>query len=384
MQHSHTRRFRSLVTPVLLLSCISAVLAQQPVSSPIQATMRQFFQTLTTIFPLSLQDKDFQDPAQRSHILETLQTLASHAEHLELHGQQVSLSFDFLRRSLAREASQVAEAYAEGKYSRAQFMLHQLTERCFACHSRLPNTRQFDLGATFLERMPLQQLPLGERVRLAVATRQFDTALEMYETLFRSTDLSASEIDLKGAFEDYLKIAIRVRQDFARAQAALKQFQQRPDVPRYLHHILQDWLETLQTLQTDRTNALARARTLIREGQQRNRYPADRRGLIHFMVASSLLNRYVEAARPDAPELAEAYYLLGLTESYVSRSFWLPETAFFLETAIHLAPDSAVAKQAYVFLEEYITVGFTGSAGTHIPPDVQTHLDELRALLHHR
>jgi hypothetical protein len=83
----------------------------------------------------------------------------------------------------------------------------------------------------------------------------------------------------------------------------------------------------------------------------------------------------------QGPLLAEAYYLLGVAESYISRSLWVSETAFFLETAIHLAPKSVHARQAYAFLEQYVLAGYTGSAGLHLPADVRVHLAELRRLL---
>jgi hypothetical protein len=33
------------------------------------------------------------------------------------------------------------------------------------------------------------------------------------------------------------------------------------------------------------------------------------------------------------------------------------------------------------FLEEYTIIGYTGSSGVNVPPEVQEHLDELRALV---
>jgi hypothetical protein len=71
-----------------------------------------------------------------------------------------------------------------------------------------------------------------------------------------------------------------------------------------------------------------------------------------------------------------------MAESYIARSLWLPETAFFLETAIRLAPQSMSAQRAYTFLEELTIAGFTGSAGLPLPADVQQHLEELRRLAH--
>ena len=57
--------------------------------------------------------------------------------------------------------------------------------------------------------------------------------------------------------------------------------------------------------------------------------------------------------------LAEAYYLLGVAESFISRTLWMSETEFFLETAIRLAPKSVSARQAYAFLEEYVLIRYT-------------------------
>jgi hypothetical protein len=128
-------------------------------------------------------------------------------------------------------------------------------------------------------------------------------------------------------------------------------------------------------------DTLPYARALIREGQQRNRFPADRLGLVHFVVASSLLHRYVDTSPFTGPPLAEAYYLLGVTEAHISRSLWISETEFFLETAIHLAPRSGQARKAYTFLEEYILAGYTGSSGLHLPADIRAHLAELRRLV---
>ena len=79
-----------------------------------------------------------------------------------------------------------------------------------------------------------------------MATRQFDTALHTCEALFRSPAIAASDMWLMGVFEDYLKISIRVRNDFPRAITVLNQFLERPDVPAVLREQLRSWIQALQ------------------------------------------------------------------------------------------------------------------------------------------
>jgi hypothetical protein len=344
--------------------------------------MHAFFQTLTSVFPWSLDAQQFQAPEQRQRIQAGLQALAQHAEYLDTHGQEVPQSFGFLRRSLARSAHDAAERYAQGEYQQARFLLQGLTEHCFACHSRLPNLQQFDLGKRFLAATNVASLPVPRRLTLEVATRQFDTALTTCEALLRTPEVPAADMWLMGVFEDYLKVSIRVRNDFPRAITVLTQFLERPDVPAVLRDQLRSWVNALSELHSHGPvdNALSRARTLIETGQRRNRFPADQQGFVHFVVASSLLHRWLTTPPTDTRALAETYYLLGITETYISRTSWLSEAPFFLETAIRLEPTSAVAAQAYDVLNTYILTEYTGSLGTRVPSEVQEHLDELRRL----
>ena len=380
--HHATVALGVLLSLLMLAPGHIGVAADAP-HSGLQGTMRDIFQALTAVFPVSLNVEQFQDPTQRTHILTALRALADHAGELTTHGPNVPRHLDFLRYSLANEAQQALHWYEHGQYQAAQFALHRLTERCFACHSKLPPPRRFALGQQFLAEAPLAHLSLTERARLAVATRQFDTALELYEMMFESPAITAGELGLMGAFEDYLKITMRVHHDVMRAFLTLETFRQRPDVPTYLTEYLGSWVDALREIHAveAQDDTLPYARWLIHAGQERNRFPADRLGLVHFVVASGLLHRYVDTSAVTGTPLAEAYYLLGVAESHISRTLWISETEFFLETAIHLAPQSVHARQAYAVLEEYVLAGYTGSSGLHLPADVQAHLAELRQLL---
>ena len=126
---------------------------------------------------------------------------------------------------------------------------------------------------------------------------------------------------------------------------------------------------------------VARAKAVLTEAQAVRRFPADRAGLVHDLVASGLLHRAVTAAGKPTPDSAEAYYLLGVTELRIGSSYWLTEPEAYLEAAIRAAPGSAPARRAYVVLEESTLLGYTGSGGEgELPPEVASWLGELRRL----
>lgn len=372
-----------LFSLLTLLTVGNATGQHSPATDDLRPTMRAIFQALTTTVPLSLNQQAFRDRQHRQTVHKELRQLADNTDRLATHGQTASAYFNFLGQSLHRDARRTLEYFKSGEIEKARFTLNRLTDQCFLCHSRLPNPQRFSLGKRFIETVPLEQLSLHERVRLAVAARQFEAVLTFCETLLRSPEIPPARLDLMSLFEDYLRIAIRVQGNATRAITAFESFQRRPDIPRYLKQHLTNWVAALKALQSESTpdNSLARARNLIHTGRQRNQFLADRQGLVHFAFASSLLHRYVENSERPPLQLAEAYYLLGVTESNLSRSSWIPETEFFLEMAIRLAPDSFHAKNAYTFLEEVVTLGYTGSSGVQLPSEVKTQLDDLRRLV---
>jgi hypothetical protein len=92
-----------------------------------------------------------------------------------------------------------------------------------------------------------------------------------------------------------------------------------------------------------------------------------------------MVYRYLEQKRPQGTELARAFYLLGQTEAFTRRSFELPDTEYYLEQAIRLAPHPARAQRVRS-VEGEVVLGYTGSAGEQLPEEIQDLLRELAEL----
>ncbi len=349
-----------------------------------RANMGEIFETVRFLLPLSLSEEEFANPAQREAILAALTTLAENGARLKDHGRQREASFVFLSRSLARDTAEARARFALGEISQARFLLHRLVDNCVECHSRLPKDRDYPRGREFVESSAIAGLPPEERLILEVATRQFEPALESYETLFLSPEVSPVELDLLGHFDGYLELCLRTKRDPERPARVFEKVAKRSDVSRPLRTHLGAWIESLHRLEKRGLPEpdIAVARALLDGAEDRKRFPDDRNALVEYVAASSLLHRFVAAPplRSDS-ERAEAYALLGLIESRVGRSFWLSQTEFYLETAIRLDPAGPHAEAAYELLEEFVISGYTGSQGSFVPPDVRANLDSLRRLI---
>jgi hypothetical protein len=359
---------------------------EQATPEATRATMREIFESIRVLLPLTVRWEDFQSPAQRDAVLDALGRLTQNAAALSEHARTQDPGFRHLGRSLERDAQEALREYERGRYSHAEFLVLSLTEYCVACHSRLPSPGDSPRAAHFVDQTALASLPAAERAGLQVATRQFDAALATYEELLREPAHPPGE--LLDPLTDYLIVALRVKQDPARPIPVLERFARRPDLRRYLRLDVERWIADLRRLAAQpRSEAdLATARRLLAEARDLIAFPGDRRALVHYVAASDVLYRWIEAHPEPAPggaasDAAEAYYLLGLIESRIGRDRGASPASYYLENAIRLAPKAPFAQLAYAVLEEETLLDYGGAEGEALPDDVEQRLAELERLL---
>jgi len=256
-QEVHELRGTSMTKPIFAVLCVATALiagvvfAQDEAMNPTQARMRGVFLTLTEVYKYSLDPTAFEDPLNEDRIRTSLKALVANASELEAHGGGLDSSFDYLRRSLARDASDALERFDQRQYVGARFLLTKLTENCVTCHSKLPQKHGYELGAKFLLEAGVKDLPPIARVDLEIATRQFKTALKTYEQIFADPKEKPQTLSLVGAFEEYLRLCIGVLGEEDRAVKTLTKFKQRDDVPSNMVALCTAWIADLQSLNLD-------------------------------------------------------------------------------------------------------------------------------------
>ncbi len=382
---------RIAIAPVMIVCAVCLVLYLSPVaSSPqesdynaTQATMRGIFITLMTVYKYSLVPEEYEKPSNHGQIQGMLQALVVNASELERHEGGLNPSFGYLRRSLVKDANDAMSRFNQGEYMGSRFVISKITENCVTCHTKLPAESEFDIGAEFLKELKPKELQPVDRVTIQLAARQFKAAMWTYEGIFADPEMTPENLALIGAFEGYLRVCIGAMNDTARPIATFKKYNQRKDVPTPQKKLTKGWIESLETvdLTASAGQELPVSRDLIEKAETNRKHPSDRSGLVDYVVATTLLHRYIESGSENNVDVAEAFYLMGVAESRITRSYWISETDFLLEQAIRKAPKSPVAKQAYDFLAEYTISGHLDSSAREVSTELRANMEELRALI---
>jgi hypothetical protein len=371
----------------LWLPC-TGLLATTPVDptknqAETRAIMAQIFSSLTSVLPLSMDTKEFTDPKNRDKILGDLRKMRDGTSSLVDHTKRFEGSYGFIAKSMSRDIKDIYHWYEKGAISESRYLLQQVTENCVSCHMKLPDPGHAPKMDHFFKDVAVAKLSAPEKARLQVALRQFDDALNTWEDMFRAWP-KPSELFAMDTLPEYLKVVIRVKGDMKRALGTLDGLIKRNDLPKFMSREITTWRSSLTKLSGELAKSgqeLTRASKMIQNARRTMDYPMDRSGLVDYITASALLNKFMDQKALTAQQTSEGYYLLGVTEALIGRSTWLTQTDYYFEAAVRASPKSASAFKAFDALEQQILMEYSGSGGTNIPEDIQANLEELRGLV---
>ncbi len=101
--------------------------------------------------------------------------------------------------------------------------------------------------------------------------------------------------------------------------------------------------------------------------------------LINYLRATAIGHEYFTRIKRDKV-FPEMLYDMGMAyESLQDLGYWTLHEDYYTQ-CIKERPHSELADRCYNRLEQSIYLGYTGSAGTHIPPDINTQLRSLKEM----
>lgn len=181
-------------------------------------------------------------------------------------------------------------------------------------------------------------------------------------------------------------IAIRVKNDPNRPLALVTKVVALPERPMLFKEMIPIWKKSLEAWKAETPKEpkneeewFAEATRLYDSARASQQYWHDRSGDVLFLRFSYAVHQLL-AKYPDGKHTAEALLMAGV--AYELLDDWLisPLPDRYFEACIRRAPHTETAHRCYQRIEESIYIGFTGTAGTHIPSDVKTTLRELSKL----
>lgn len=344
-----------------------------------RGAMKEVFASYQHLLELSANDQALQAPVNRDTLISAASRLSEAAASVTEHASRDDTVV--LADSLDRYGAWIERALREREFDWAQMLIYQASELCIACHTRLPESSDSPRAEQFVASNFIKELPAFQRARLQVATRRFSDAMTSFEAAFADPDLDSENAYAHyEVLVPYLSVALAATDNATRAKAFLRRQAGNVELRPPLRKDLQTWARAIEGFpgQVAGMSKLAAARALVTLAQAATPEADDRwPGLAHYVLAAAQLQGYLQTAGPaETPELAQAYYLLGLVTYETATVDWLPHAELYLENAIMIAPHTPLAERAYDLLEARLLE----SLDVEMTPEIDAHLAYLREL----
>jgi hypothetical protein len=352
--------------------------------------MQSLYKTLADLVTDVSSENRFNSAANKTRIEQNAKKLSELAHDLtkpKSDAPDHDPSIQILGNLFADESARAYRLLKTGKAPQrayARELLQTLPGYCIACHTRTqsgPSFTDLPLNST------LKDLRSVEKGRFFAATRQFNRAIDEFGKVISEPGAANQRFgDWQESVRNSLGIAVRMKQDPALALKIVDQVLSTQSVPYFMKQDALTWKSSIEEWQKETSRQIdseegiyAEAVRLLAKAQQAQKFPADRAADILYLRASAAVHRLLQLGK-GAKHTNEGYLMAGLCYD-VLKTYQLGELhEIYFESCIRSSPHSNLAQTCYKRYEQAIYDGFTGSAGTDIPGDIEQKLNDLEAL----
>jgi hypothetical protein len=329
------------------------------------------------------------NPKNHEEILKDLRDLSQAAHHVSPEAGKPFLGDDLLiqysLKNLKDDLNRAAFSFQVGQKDFSRMTAKASLNHCFRCHSvsNAGGTTMWDLDFSNLQLAPL------EKADLLVATRKNDQAMAFMEQLLNSGDMQKTyAFDFESMLRRYLALMIRVENAPARALAQMNKVLSNPDTPHYIAEQGRGWQRSLKAWAAEKKQPpfnspgqLFKAVTArFEKAEAIQHYEKDHGGDVEYLRATAMLHQGMKLLKKPADQV-RALFLLGKAYEVLDElGSWNLHESYY-EACLVKDPKSALARNCYNRLEASLFMGYSGTSGTHIPPEERSRLQKLKQMM---
>tara|TARA_B100000749_G_scaffold280896_1_gene280705 strand:- start:77119 stop:78258 length:1140 start_codon:yes stop_codon:yes gene_type:complete len=372
---------------VAILSMLSVVAAcsTQESTKPgyVNAEMSIVAHKVKKLIPYVFSPEEFKKPENDDLIKSHLRELDRFSHTLPEDKLEALLGKDpiihHVVQNIQRDTQGAIQSFKYKNYKYARASIKNVVFQCFQCHTRTGQGVKYDHWDLDIGQL---KIPATEKAELFIATRQFDEANKALERVMVKAPETYNQqpFEKEEAIKKMMIAYIRVQNDPKTALNRLEYFSDLKTTPKYILSSMSHWKKSLKKWlvedaaknQSGIDQQMATAKKLANDSG----YDA---AFVEYLRISSRLHGDISRSK-NAEERAEKYFKLGqVYEVLKDAGFWDVPLVYY-EACIKEKQKSAIAKKCFKEVEQEITLGFTGSAGTFIPAAEKNHLNRLRAM----
>lgn len=356
-------------------------------TSPVWSSqMQNLAQDVKKLLPYLYDREAYSAPKNRPEIRQYLKEFAEVAHTIKPQAGKSfvgdSLLLEFSLENLKDDLNRASVSFDLGQLEYSRSVAKASLAHCFQCHSV---TQQGASAKWDVEEVHNLNLAPLEKADLLVATRKYDKALSYMENLLNSPEFQQNyAFDFESLLRRYLALIIRVENAPQRARRELDKILERGDAPHYILEQAEAWRKSLKTWTSEKKQSVSSPKDLFAQVDRRfkkaesiQHYEKDHAGDVEYLRITALLHEGMKQLKTPADQAQALYYLGRAYEVLDELGSWNLHESYY-EACLLKAPKSPIGQKCFNRLEASLYMGYSGSAGTHLPPEEKERLRRLK------
>lgn len=383
--------YRKLILSTLFVvsACTQVDKKSEPEHSPTtwQVKMQELSAVFGELMPIVASNQKFLDPKNKETITKDTDALGRLAHSLKTDklpknsDPSLKITAQLFEEDIGRAKALLASNQLEG----ARVILRDTSSYCIQCHTQSSQGPNFP---TMKLDFPTDGLTTLEKADLYVSLRQFDRALGEFTKIIEDKKFAAEHVfEWEQAARSAIAISVKVERDPVKTLSLVRKIAANPSTPQFMKESINPWEASVQDWKRERkpllvspTETVNTAERMILRAQSKQKYPLDHSQDILFFRASGILHDLLAFHNANDEIKARVLYLSGMAAENTSNlNFWTLHETYY-ELCVQTVPHTGLARLCFERLNNSMIIGYSGSAGTSIPPEIQKKLDEMRLL----
>lgn len=363
------------------LGTFGSINSTETKTSEVKTLMDELFFHLTALKKFMISDEKFKDPNNDLEIsthLQKLEKASDKMDHVALFKQD---NFKFSQQVLKKQFSEASLIFRLGNKSYARWVINATISVCTSCHSQLPSKsrslKEFENFKIYTSAF--------DRAEFLFATRRFDEASNIYDELITNFPKSTDRVDhVEISLERQVAYYSRIKRNADEALTKFSMYGNNKKLPLFLQQNQTAWISQFKDWKRQgpidpRTISESEIIKLAEKKLQSDSssIEASNPKLVSYLWISGILYEYL-LTHPRTKITPQILYWLSICDRALSNTFFYSLANLYLRECITGYPADPFAKKCLKEYNEEMLSGYTGSSGTHLPPEVQKDLEALK------
>ncbi len=387
MHFKVSRKKASLFASIIFLSSIAfSKDIVKPKKPETVALMNEMLVELSSLKNYFVSEEKFNDPKNAELITAHLKEFTKLAKETRHNPDLTKENYKFSGAILHENVAEVERLFKTGNKSFARWQLAATVSMCMSCHTQFPAKNRAFIA--FQDHKMYSST--FDQAEFLFATRAFDQAFFLYDLVIDGYPKNKASLDqVEGSLDRQLAYFSRLKRNLAEAIEKMKLHQKNKELPESLQTNLKAWITQFKNWEKqvtpDPKTASAKeivdfTKKIIQTKWTAETMQATNPDLIPYLRVSGILYEYLQL-NPKSVATPEILYWLAICDRSISNTIFYSLADFYLKECVIKFPTSAIAPSCYKEYELETIAGYTGSAGTFLPPEVRMELNQMKNLL---